>query len=398
MKRVRNVLVLLAVGALFFAGGYWVGQGRVSYKNPDGGLNLSLMWQVRDRLREIYLDKEKITDEKMVYGAISGLVSSLDDPYTVFLPPKENKMSNQDLSGEFGGVGISLGFKERNLAVMSPLPKTPAEKAGLRAGDLIMKIIDRTNNVDRETAGISLDEAVALIIGKIGTEVELKIYREGEAEPFQIVLKRENIVVPSLETEILEKDGKRVAWIKLYKFSERIYPEWSETVETITSEKNLAGIVLDLRNNPGGYLQASVEVASDLLDSGLVVTQASGDGRKQDYMVDQSKGRLVGSKLVVLINGGSASASEILAGALKYYGRGKLVGEKTFGKGTVQQPEELPGGSGLHVTVAKWLLPDGKNIDTNGVDPDIVVKYEAPKSFESKVDNQFDRAVEELLK
>ncbi|MFA6518724.1 MAG: S41 family peptidase [Candidatus Shapirobacteria bacterium] len=400
MRSLRNLLVLMAVGAVFFAGGYRLGEKRLVPANSSTNnvLDLSLMWQVRDRLKEIYLDKEKIKDKEMTYGAIEGLVASLDDPYTVFLPPKENKLSTQDLAGEFGGVGISLGYKDKNLAVMSPLPKTPAEKAGLRAGDLIVKIIDKNNSVDKDTTGISLDEAVNLIRGKIGTEVVLKIYREGKNEPFEVTLKRENIVVPSLELEMVTKNNKSVAWVKLYKFSERIYEEWPTVVEEINGEKNLAGVVLDLRNNPGGFLQASVVVASDLLESGVVVTQASSGGKEEQYKVDETKRQLTKPKLVVLVNGGSASAAEILAGALKYYGRGKLVGEKTFGKGTVQQPEELPDGSGLHVTVAKWLLPDGKNIHGVGVDPDVVVKYEAPKNPESKVDNQFDKAVEELLK
>jgi carboxyl-terminal processing protease len=399
MKKLRNIIVLTAVAAVFFVGGYEFGNKDKPVKiGLDDQLDLSLMWQVKDRLKQLYLDQEKIKDKEMVYGAIEGLVASLDDPYTVFLPPKENKLSTQDLAGEFGGVGISLGYKDKNLAIMSPLPKTPAERAGLLAGDLIMKITDKSRGVDRDTAGISLDEAVNLIRGKTGTEVVLKIYREGEREPFEVSLKRDNIVVPSLELEMVTKNNKSVAWVKLYKFSERIYEEWPMVVEEIKAEKGLAGVVLDLRNNPGGFLQASVVVASDLLESGVVVTQASSGGKNEEYKVDETKGQLTKPKLVVLVNGGSASAAEILAGALKYYGRGKLVGEKTFGKGTVQQPEELPDGSGLHVTVAKWLLPDGKNIHGVGVDPDVMVKYEPPENKDGKTDNQFDKAVEELLK
>ena len=177
----------------------------------------------------------------MTYGAISGMVSALGDPYTVFLAPKQNKSSNADLAGEFGGVGIQLGYKEKSLAVMAPLAKTPADRAGIKAGDLILKIIDKENNVDRDTAGITLEEAVELIRGKVGTEVTLKLYREGEKDTFEVKLIRDNIVVPSMETEWIKKEGKSVIWVKLYKFSEQIYNDWPKAVENIISEKKKLG-------------------------------------------------------------------------------------------------------------------------------------------------------------
>ena len=267
------------------------------------------------------------------------------------------------------------------------------------AGDLILKITDKVNNVNRETTGISLDEAVKLIRGKVGTEVTLKLYREGKADTWEVTLKRENIVVPSVELEwvISDKtDGKKVAWIKLYKFTDQLFKDWAKIVGEINTEKaggKVAGIILDLRDNPGGYLQASVMVASDFLKEGVVVSQQSAEGKVEKYEVDKSLGRLVNDKLVVLVNGGSASASEILAGALKSYNRAKLVGVKTFGKGTVQQPENFKDGSGLHITIAKWLLPDGKNIHGVGVEPDVEVVYEVPKDLKNKTDNQLDKAI-----
>jgi len=184
----------------------------------------------------------------------------------------------------------------------------------------------------------------------------------------------------------------------LYKFSELIYSEWPEIVDKINAEKlkdgtSFGGIVLDLRNNPGGFLQASVLVASDFIKDGVIVTQASANGQDQKYMVERGRGKLLNDKLVVLINGGSASASEILAGALKDYKRAQLVGEKSFGKGTVQYPADFPDGSGIHITVAKWLLPNGKNIHGEGVMPDIEVKY---VDNDKKVDNQLDKAIEVL--
>ena len=396
---------MLAILAIGYLSGYQSAKSQnIATVEKGGKLDLNMMWVVKDKLEQMYLDPKKIENKNMVYGAISGLVQSLGDPYTVYLPPQDNERSNEDLNGEFGGVGISLGFKDRNLAVMAPLAESPAARAGLKAGDLILKIIDKENKVDRDTAGIGLEEAVNLIRGKIGTEVTLKMFREGDVEPFEVKLVRDNIVVPSLELKWVG-ESENVAWIQLNKFSERIFEEWPTMVEQINNKKNLGGMVLDLRNNPGGYLEASVVVASDFLNKGIVVKQADNKGEKV-YEVDESAGRLTTPKLTILVNGGSASASEILAGALKHYKRGKLVGEKTFGKGTVQQPQDFSDGSGLHVTVAKWLLPDGKNIHGVGVDPDVVVKYEKPQETDVKVqpelswkdDNQLLRAIEELAK
>jgi len=398
-RKIRNIALILAVVGITMATGYRIGWNRAFEENlGKDRLDLRLMWEVSDILQKKYLDKSQIKDKNMVYGAISGLVQSLGDPYTVFLPPTENKASNEDLAGEFGGVGIQLGYKDKTLAVMAPLAKTPAEKAGLKAGDLILKIKDVEKKVDRDTAGISLDEAVNLIRGKVGTEVTLKMYREGKEGTFEVILKRDNIVVPSLEMEIKTEKGKNIVWIKLYKFSEQVYKDWPSLVDKILAEKNknrgaFGGIILDLRNNPGGFLQASVLVASDFVRDGVIVEQEDSSGQKITYRVEKGRGKLVNEKLVILINGGSASASEILAGALRDYNRGKLVGEKSFGKGTVQSPEDFADGSGLHITIAKWLLPSGKNIHNEGVVPDVEVK----PGDDLKTDLQLQKAIEELL-
>ena len=398
-KYIRNIFVVLALLSIVSLVSFKIGRESAGIVTSDSGdkLNLTLMWRVKSLLNETFLEKDKMTDKAMEYGAIQGMVASLGDPYTVFLPPSENKSANEDLAGEFGGVGISLGYKDKTLAVMSPLPKSPAERAGVKAGDLILKITDKANNVDKDTNDMALDEAVKLIRGKIGTEVTLKMFREGKSEAFDVVLKRENIVVPSIELEWKEKNGKKVAWVKLYKFSEVLFDEWPQKVEEIKKEKakgNFGGIVLDLRKNPGGFLQASVMVASDFVDSGIIVTQKSSDGSEEKYEVIDKMGNLLSDKLVVLINGGSASASEILAGALKDYKRAKLVGEKSFGKGTVQQPQDFKDGSGIHITIAKWLLPGGKNIHKEGIMPDVEVKA----GDDAKVDLQLEKAIEEVLK
>lgn len=400
MRKLRNSVVILAVVAVAAFLGYRAGQKSqdIKVKVNKNEMDLSLMWKVKGKLEEMFLERDKIKDKEMTYGAIKGMVESLGDPYTAFLPPKENKSSNEDLQGEFSGVGIQLGYKDKTLAVMSPLPKTPAERAGILAGDLILKIVDKKKNVDKDTIGISLEEAVELIRGEVGTEVTLKIFREEKKEAFDVTLKRENIVVPSIELEFKEEDGKKIAWIKLYKFTEPLYQEWPVMVEEIRATKH-DGIVLDLRNNPGGFLQASVLVASDFINEGLIVSQESADGKLEKYFVDKSRRKLLNDKIVVLVNGGSASAAEILAGALKSYQRGKLVGEKTFGKGTVQMPENFADGSGLHVTIAKWLLPDGNNIHQVGVEPDVEVTIDSElKDKDGKVvDKQLEKAIELVL-
>ena len=399
LRKIRNLVLLLALLSVVSLISFKIGrEGVVTGNNSQ--LDLSLMWKVKAKLGQLYLDKSKIDDKKMTYGAIQGMVASLDDPYTMFLSPDQNKSANDSLTGEFGGVGISLGYKDKNLAVMSPLTGTPAEKAGLKAGDLILKITDKANNVDKDTTGMSLDEAVKFIRGKIGTEVTLKMYREGKADYFDVVLKRENIVVPSVTVEFKEQNGKKVAWVKISTFTENLMSkEWDDAVLKIKTEKakeNFGGIVLDLRNNPGGFLQASVLVASDFIKEGTVVSQQSYDGSVEKYDVDTTRGNLLDEKTVVLINGGSASASEILAGALKDFNRAKLVGEKSFGKGTVQQPEDFSDGSGLHITIAKWLLPSGKNIHGEGIVPDVEIK--PSEDVNSKEDLQLNKAIETLLK
>lgn len=391
MRIIRNIVLSILV--LTIVAQFSYGMGKKSNKNE---FDLSLMWKVKSELHKKYLDKDKIVDNNMKYGAIEGMVQSLDDPYTVFLSPEDNKSSNEDLAGKFAGVGISLGYKDKTLSVMTPLPKTPAEKAGLKAGDLILKIIDKEKEVDQDTTGISLQKAVELIRGKIGTEVTLKIFREGGKDTFDVTLKRDNIEVPSIELEWVEKYNKKVAWVKLYKFTDVLYKQWPDVVEKIKAEKH-HGIILDLRNNPGGYLMASVLVGSDFISDGVIVKQESVKEGIQEYKVEMSRRKLLNEKLVVLVNGGSASASEILAGALKYYKRATLVGEKTFGKGTVQEPEDFSDGSGIHITTAKWLLPDGKNIHKEGVLPDFEVDF-IYNEKDAKADNQLEKALEVILK
>lgn len=376
---------------VFLFSGIVIGERRILRLTAAGGgrnVDLSLMWQVWDKLEEKYLFSEKLDPKKMIYGAVSGITSALDDPYTSFLTPSDNQRSKEDLSGEFGGVGIQLGFIGKTLAVMAPLQDNPAIKAGIKAKDLILHIKDEKTGVDRDTLGIGLLEAVNSIRGEIGTPVVLTILHEGAKETEDIKIIRDTVVVASVELEWVGKNND-VALIKLMKFGERTLPEWQKAVDEILVHKT-KGVVIDFRNNPGGYLQRAIDLASEFVPGGVVVQQR-GKNSTETFKVNR-KGRLIGTKVVALVNGGSASASEIMAGALRERLGVKLVGEKTFGKGTVQEVEELKNGAGLHITIAEWLLPSGKNIHGDGLQADVEVKDDSA----TEADEQLLKAIEVL--
>lgn len=363
------------------------------YQNVD----FTQFWEVWQRLEEQYVDPSKFDTRKMVDGAIAGMTSSLGDPYTIYLPKEDQKRAQDDLNGSFEGVGIQLGYKNQTIAVISPLKGLPAEREGVLAGDYILKIKDPKKAIEKETAGMSLPEAVSIIRGPKGTEVTLTFLREG-GQPFEKTLKRETIVVPSVELSFIEKNGQKVAHLKLSQFGGRTNQEWNEAVDKILSEKP-TGVVLDMRNNPGGYLQEAVSVASEFIPDGLIVTQEGRSDKIPYYST--KKGRLTTMPVTVLMNKGSASASEIVSGALRDRKKAPLVGENSFGKGTVQDAQEMSDGSGLHVTVAKWVLPGGDWIQEKGIAPTIEVKVtpeEAIKNQTEQKDPQLDRAIEETLK
>lgn len=406
LKHFRTVIFVSAFTILGFAGGYETAKIRIKgtdsaliqkfVGNPnDGavaGADFSKFWEVWRRLEKSYVDPSKLDYAKMTWGAMEGLAQSLDDPYTQYLPPKENKQVNEDLNGAFFGVGIELGYRDSTLAVVSPITGSPADKAGVKAGDLILHIKDEKKKVDVDTRGMSLPTAVTNIRGEKGTPVVLTLFREGGAKSFEVTINRDEIIVPSVELKFIQKGGKKIAHLELHKFGGRTDKEWMDKVAEIVAAKP-AGVVLDLRNNPGGYLDGAVFVSSEFLSSGIVVKQ---EGRKDNetYSVDR-KGSLTSIPLVVIVNKGSASASEITAGALQDNKRAQIVGDQSFGKGTVQEVQDLPDGSSLHVTVAKWILPSGRWIGKEGITPDIKIE----DNLETKdVDEQLDSAIETLLK
>ncbi len=362
-----------------------------AYKNVD----FQQFWEVWKTLEDNYLDPSKLQKDQMVYGAIKGMTASLGDPYTIFLPPTDQKRTEEDLQGSFYGVGIQLGYIDNVLAVTTPLKGSPAEKAGIKAKDLIIHVRDDKKGLNKDTMGWSLVDAVDQIRGEKGTTVTLTILRKDENgnKPFEVTLERGEIIVPSVENEYLDYYGKKVAHITLSRFGERTDDELNTIIQDIQRQSpKVDGIILDMRNNPGGFLDGAIDVASEFIKSGVVVTQ-QGKYSSHDYSA-KGNARLANYPLVVVVNGGSASAAEIVTGALRDQRNAKLIGEKTFGKGTVQDALKLSNGAGLHVTIARWLLPKGDWIHEQGIPVNIEVKPD-PKADKDPV---IERAKEELFK
>ncbi len=351
---------------------------------PAEGADLTLFWKTWDALENKFVDQGKIVPQTMVYGAIKGMVASLDDPYTSFFDPEDSKQFLEDTNGTFEGVGMEIGIKKEQLQVIAPIENSPAQKAGIKAGDIIVRI------GDKPAADMTTDEAVDLIRGTKGSEVTLSIYREEWQETRDIKLTRDVIKVPSLKLQIRD-DG--VAYIQLYQFTEKAGDDFRAAAVDIINSKSTK-IVLDVRNNPGGYLHIAQEIAGWFLDKGQVVThETSGDGRDKEDYLSEGPSLLAKYPVVVLINGGSASAAEILAGALRDNRGVKLVGAKSFGKGSVQQLVQFADGSSLKVTIAKWLTPKGDQISEVGLTPDEEVKI-TPDDEKANKDPQLDKAIE----
>jgi carboxyl-terminal processing protease len=426
LKILRNLFLSLTLLILTFAAGYRAGEiglGRKSDTPPQVSISnkeviqskdislknvdFSIFWDVWDKVSRNYIDKKALDPQKMVYGAVSGMVASLGDPYTVFLPPDQNKEAKDDLGGKFEGIGAQLGVKDKKIVVIAPLKESPAEKAGIKPGDWIIKVDGK------ETLNWTLYEAVSKIRGQKGSQVTLSIMHKEASKSSDITVVRDEIKVASVEWGI--KNGKmengkwkiisddcidcnKIVYLKLIRFGDQTADEWNKVVDGIKSalagNSQVKGLVFDVRNNPGGYLSGSVFIASEFLKDGPVVIQELAGGGRQTYNVNR-KGKLLDIPMVVLINKGSASASEIVAGALKERGRSKLIGETTFGKGSIQEAVDLSGGAGIHITTAKWLMPSGKWINGSGIEPDVKVENDENKPDE---DLQLERAAEMLMK
>lgn len=346
------------------------------------GADFSLFWDSWATVQEHYLNRKDLDYEKMVYGAIRGMVESLDDPYTTFFEPQAKEEFEEEISGKFDGIGIEIGIRNEVLTVISPLDGSPAQKAGLKSGDKIIEIDGVL------TSGLSLDAAVKKIRGPKGSKVTLTVSRDGLGESKEVEINRETINIPSVT---FKKIGDDIVHIKVHNFYMPTSFEFKKAVlETIVSGRK--NIILDLRNNPGGYFDLAVELAGWFLNPGdVVVQQDDGNGM---FVCGGCKasglGLLKNHKIVILINEGTASASEILAGALRDNKGVRLIGAQTFGKGVVQEVFPLQGNSSIKVTTSKWLTPDGFDIGSLGLKPDI----EVGDSEELDKDPQLDKAVE----
>ncbi|OGL60978.1 hypothetical protein A3H10_01905 [Candidatus Uhrbacteria bacterium RIFCSPLOWO2_12_FULL_46_10] len=406
-RKILPLVGLLLVVIFSFGAGYYageesglqkaIGSGQVFGKESDppagylkSDVNFSLFWQVWKLLQEQYVDRP-IAETKLFYGALSGLVAGIGDPYTVFLDPKTAADFNQELAGSFEGIGAEIGLRDSQIVIIAPLPGTPAEKAGLKPKDRIIVINGR------DTSGMTLESAVAAIRGKRGTEVTLKIIREGISEPFEVKIVRDKISIKSVEFSMKSaSDSKQadIAYIKISHFNEDTLSNFSAAVNKALNE-NPRAIILDLQNNPGGFLETAVDVASYWVANNPVVLQQTHSEERTEFPA-RGKSPLKGQKTIVLVNAGSASASEIVAGALQDYNLATVIGEKTFGKGSVQELQSLPDGSAVKITVAKWFTPKGRSIEGEGIEPDIVVTVDRAKLDDGK-DPVLERALE-LLK
>ena len=348
-------------------------------------VNFGLFWEVWKTLREKHINGEKTGNQDMVYGAVSGLVGSLKDPNTIFFPPSDAKKFNEDISGEFSGIGAEIGTRNDQLTIIAPLKNSPAEKAGLRSGDAILKINDTI------TSGMASEEAVKMIRGPKGTTVVFMIMREGWEKPREISIVRDIIQIPTLDWKMIDGD---IAYIHLYNFFEKAPALFYKASIEINS-KNPKGLILDLRDNPGGYLEAAVNLAGLFLDMGDVVVSEEFRSAPKETFKAYGNGIFRNIPVVVLINEGSASASEILTGALKDNRHVKLVGKKSFGKGTVQELIPLKDDSVIKITIAHWLMPNGGLIEKNGIEPDYKVDL-TDDDINKGRDPQLDKAVEVL--
>lgn len=415
------LLVVLIAGGL----GYFIGTNTISaswkgfmpiatieQRNPppSQNLNMGLFYEVLERVNRDYYDKSKIDTDKVLQGAISGMLESLGDPYTSFFPPKQNTDFKTQLAGEFSGIGAELGLNPENrVMVISPLDESPAQKAGVKAGDLVLSVDGK------DTYGWTLAQAVEHIRGPKGSDVKLSILHDKAKTPTNVTIKRDTIIIESVKgwvksfscTKDVCKEEKdctacpKIAYIRLSQFGDKTNEEWVKVVNELYPQmtgSNFKGIVLDVRNNPGGYLQDAVFIGSEFVKSGVIVSQVDGTQEKQDMPVSRT-GVLLDQPVIVLINKGSASASEIVAGALRDHSRAKLLGENSFGKGTIQQAVDVDGGASVHISVGKWITPNGTWVHEKGLAPDIEVKFDEKKSAETPgIDNQLQAAIKELTK
>ena len=385
-KNLLYTFILITIFVLIFGIGFFVGKNQVVCRIcASENVDFSLFWDAYEKLHQNFIEPDKINDQDIIYGAISGMTKSLGDPYTDFFDPEQAKMFKQDLLGSFEGIGIEVGIKKEKLTIVSPLKDTPGEKAGLKPGDQIIGINGKS------TYDMSIDQAVNIIRGKKGTKVVLTIFRDGWNDARDIEVIRGTIKVDAVKWELKENS---VAYIQIRQFDQSLPTDFKKIAFDILKSP-AQKIILDLRNNPGGYLEVSQDIAGWFLKSGeIVAIQDFGKSKNKKEYKTNGSASFVDYPVVVLINKGSASASEILAGALRDNKKIKLIGEKSFGKGYVQEAITLRDGkSFLKITISKWLTPNGDSISEVGLNPDVVVEI-TNDDFENNKDPQLEKALE----
>ena len=397
-KSLQKTLGLAILLVCIFVSGFISGrelQGKDIFKNTKDQVDTTMYWDVWDILRSKYVDSSEVTTQDMMYGSIKGLVNSYDDPATVFLTPEETEEFNATSEGKyFQGIGAELGYENGNIIVVTPLDGSPAKAAGIRAGDYILAVDD----VEVKTEDTVYD-VVAKIRGEEGTKVKLKILHKGASKAIELTIERKQITVASMRVELI--DNKSIALFRVNRFTDASYSAWVEEWDTKVKEIKASGVkkvILDLRGNPGGYFDAAIYAADDILQGGYVISMQQDGNGKIDKYESKDGGNLTNVKLVVLVDGGSASASEILSGALQQAKRATVVGEKTYGKGTAQNVLDLSDGSSLHITTLKWLLPNGDWLNKeNPITPDVVVEF-TDEDFVAGRDPQLIKAIQQINK
>jgi carboxyl-terminal processing protease len=363
-------LLLAAIVGLSFGVGCVIGTSNST--EPETGLEI--VEEAWDVILQDYVDKDNLDSSALAQGAIKGMVEALDDPYTSYLDAETYQLSLRSLEGKFEGIGAYVGMKDEQLIIIAPIADSPADRAGIKAGDIILEVDGKS------TSGMSLAEAVLNVQGPAGTTVTLLVLHEGETEPVVIEIVRAEIELPSVRFEMRED----IAYINITYFSERTAQELSPVVESI-NQQAATGIILDLRSNPGGLLEVVVDVASFFLDEGVVLDVVDNEGNHDVHSV--RPGEIVTDlPMVVLVDAYSASGSEVLAGALQDYGRATIAGAKTFGKGSVNILRQFTDGSGLYITNARWLTPNGRMIEGEGLSPDYELELEGEDAIQWAID------------
>lgn len=393
-KTLGLAILLVCIFVLGFVSGREF-QGKDILNDNKEKVDTTMYWDVWDILRSNYVDSSEISPQDMMYGSIKGLVNSYNDPATVFLTPEETEEFKATSEGKyFQGIGAELGYENGNIIVVTPLDGSPAKAAGIRAGDYILAVDDKDI-----TAEDTVYDVVARIRGEEGTKVKLKILHKDSNKPVEVSIERKQITVASMNVDFLE--NKSIALFRVNRFTEASYSEWvsewNAKVKEIKDAK-VNKIILDLRGNPGGFFDAAIYAADDFLQGGYTISMQQDGKGKIDKYESKDGGNLTEVKLVVLVDGGSASAAEILAGALQQADRATIVGEKTYGKGTAQNVIDLSDGSSLHITTLKWLLPNGNWLNKEEpITPDVIIEF-TDEDFIAGKDPQLVEAIKQINK